>query len=202
MGRTQEVAVGTKSESRRQKQAEKKRKARDEARSTRGSRPGQGGKVDLGTALRWSPGECYLSSNWPEQGARVQAVFTRRSPAGRVALAFFDVDLGERGVVQAEARMASDLEVQGLLAQLSQSGMAMVAREPALVVKLVRAGVAHGTSTGHEAPASYARIARLFGDVDPARATDEIRVGTVPSSTPPPAKPGVLDAIKRRLFGG
>ena len=43
------------------------------ARSTRGSRaaPGGSGRVNVETALRWPVGECFLSEDWHEQGARV-----------------------------------------------------------------------------------------------------------------------------------
>ena len=197
--------MGTRRDSNRQKQAEKKKKSREDARTTRGSRPGPGGApVDPGVALRWPVGECYLSDNWPDQGARVAAVFTRRSRGGRVAIALFDVDLAEEGVVAADLRAGSDFDLQSIVSRLSIDGRSMVVREPSLVVKLVRAGAEHGRSLGHAPHGAYARCSRVFGDVDPAKASDEIKVGTEPSANPPPkpAGEGLFARLRRKVLGG
>lgn len=195
--------MGTKKDSRRAKKREKKRKKRQQARASRGSRqvPGQGGgRVSVDTALRWPVGECYLSQGWDEQGARAHAVFSRRSRTGRVALAVFEVDLAERGVLSASLSTGvADVDLQLALAEISSEDRAMIAHDPPQVVRLVTEGRDHGREAGHAQHPAAERAMRLFGDVDPSAATQPIPVGDEP---PEPESSGLLDSLKSRLFGG
>ncbi len=188
--------MGTKQQSRKRKKSEKRKKQRAEARSTRGSRaaPGGSARVNMDKALRWPTGECYLSESWYDQGARVAAIFTRRSRSGRVVVGVFDVDLAERGVLEAGLRGGlSDVDVHAELARLSGEGTAMVAREPALVAKLVTEAWAFADERRVQQAHNYAKVARIFAGVDPADASETILVGTEP---PPPEKRSIGQRLK------
>lgn len=194
--------MGTKRQSRKKKKAEKRKKLRAEVRATRGSRaaPGGSARVNMDTALRWPTGECYLSENWHEQGAHVAAIFTRRSRSGRVVAAVFDVDLAEQGVIQAGIRGGlSDVDVHAELARLSGEGTAMMARDSALVAKLVTEAWAFADGKGREQAHNYAKVARIFGDVDLSEASEVILVGTEP---PPPEKKSIGARLKSLVGRG
>jgi hypothetical protein len=196
--------VSKKSEHRRAKKSEKQRKKRDSARSTRGSRkiPGAStASADIDEAVSWPVGECYISSNWHERGPVVHAGFTRVHADGRKAAAFFEVDLGDRGVTSCVAKAGlSEANIQGELVRRSSEETPMLVIEPELVVKLVEAGAVWGTARGHELPPAYNKGHRLFGDVRGADSPHDILCGTedAPAPAPEPTE-GMFGAFKRRL---
>ncbi|MCB9677316.1 MAG: hypothetical protein H6737_19550 [Alphaproteobacteria bacterium] len=186
-------------EKRAQKKREKQKKKRDEARKVRGSRkppePQAGERVDRGLkgADAWPIGECYLSEDWHEQGARVHAGFVREADDGRRAAAFFEVDLRRDGVVECLARGGVSLgAIQGEMARRSElSGKAMLVAEPDLVVKLVHTGYELTRSAGNPLPDGLDEAMGLFGTLDGSTAAEAILTGDPP---PPPPK-------KKTLFG-
>lgn len=191
-------------ERRAQKKREKQKKKRDEARATRGSRkpppsaaapPRDAG---LDGAERWPVGECYLSENWHEHGAHVHAAFVRNHSDGRLAAAFFEVDLREAGVIEVLARGGVSLGgVQGEMARRSElAGHAMLVAEPALVAKVVRTGLAWGRSRGRPDPDGLDEALGLLGELDGSDAPEAILTGDPP---PPPEK---RKSLFSRLFGG
>lgn len=199
--------MSTERDRRQAKKREKQKKKRDDARRTRGSRrpPESGGTADVSEALAWPVGDAWISENWHERGAHAHALFTRRHESGRLAVSVFEADLAERGIVEARAVSGvSEGAVQGELVRRSSDGRAMVAAEPALVVKLVRVAADHGTSRGHALPAGYASALSLFGDVRAADAPQEILTGTEDAPAEAAGRQeGFLATLKRRLgLGG
>ncbi|MEZ4317540.1 MAG: hypothetical protein R3F61_08545 [Myxococcota bacterium] len=185
-----------------QRKREKQRKKRESAQKSRGSRKPAvptAAPVDRGLkgAEAWPVGECYLSENWHEHGARVHAGFVRESSDGRRAAAFFEVDLRRDGVVEVLARGGvSEGAVQGEMARRSEaSGNAMLVAEPDLVVKVVRAGVDLSRSRENALPDGLDEALRLFGDLDGSTAPEAVLTGDPP---PPPAKKKSLFSL---LFG-
>lgn len=190
-------------ERRAQKKREKQKKKRDAARATRGSRPaptaaGTARSPGLDGAERWPAGECYLSEHWHEQGARVHAAFVRAHSDGRLAAAFFEVDLLRDGVVGVLARAGvSEGAIQGEMARRSElTGKAMLVAEPALVAKVVRTGLAWGRTNGSPDPAGLSEALGLLGDEDGTSAPQAVLTGEPP---PPPEK---RRSLLGRLFGG
>jgi len=196
--------VSKKREHRQAKKSERKRKKRDSARESRGSRRVVGaktGSASVEEAATWPVGECYVSSNWHERGAHVHAGFTRTHADGRRAAAFFEIDLAERGVIGCAAKMGlAEASIQGELVRRSSDEKPMLAIEPELVVKLVKAGAAWGAQRGGSLPPAYEKGLRLFGTVDGATCPHEIRCGTEEDPAPAPAPTGGMFAsFKRRL---
>lgn len=193
--------MASKSDQRRKKRLQKQKKKRAAAQRERGSRPGQGGmpsKVRLDQALTWPVDECYVSESWHEQGARVQVIATRRSNTGRLAIASYEVDLAEQGIVQcALVGGLTDIDLQAQLTRASAEGVAMALREPELIAKIVTVGHAWGVSQGHEPPAAADRGLRFLTGIDPDAAPEEIRTGITP---PEPEKKGIFSGIGK-LFG-
>lgn len=194
--------MSTERDRRKAKKREKQRKKRDDARRARGSRRPPGAKADVSDAVDWPVGDAWVGEGWHERGARVDALFTRRHADGRVAVAAFELDLAERGVLAVQTvGGASEAAVQGELVRRSSDDRAMVAAEPGLVVRLVRAAAEHGASGGFEPPKGYDAAVALFGDVRPSG--DEILCGTEEAPAQPERAGGFLASLKRRLgFGG
>src|SRR5579884_409588 len=71
-------------------------------------------------AAHWPLDECWISRDWQEEGALVQAVVARRSPLGQIAAAVFLVDLGLLGVKDAFVQGPSD-NVRKIIAQLERT---------------------------------------------------------------------------------
>lgn len=191
-------------ERRAQLKREKQKRKREEARASRGSRrppdASAPARPSIDGAGRWPLGECYLSENWTEQGARVDAAIVREHSDGPVAVAFFTVDLRRDGVVEADARAVPAGSVHYAMAQRSErSGLAMRVAEPALVAKLVRVGLEHGRANGARDVAGLAAALAVLGDLDGAAAPEAILVGE-PPPPPPERPPSLLGRLLDRLF--
>jgi len=196
--------MAQKKHQRAQKKREKQRKKRDSARRDRGSRsPPISQSTEpvhrgLQGAEAWPVGECYLSADWHEQGARVHAGFVRESTDGRRAAAFFEVDLREQGVVDCLAR--GGVSLGGIQAEMARRSelvdQAMLVAEPDLVVKLVHAGVQLAEAHGTPRPSALSEALALFGELDGSTAPEAILTGSPP---PPPPKKKSLFSL---LFGG
>ena len=185
-----------------QKRREKQRKKRQAARKERGSRKPEvptGDPVSRGLkgADAWPTGECYLSEDWFEQGARVHAGFVRESSDGRRAAAFFEVDLRRDGVVECMAR--GGVSIGGIQAEMARrsdlAGKAMIVAEPDLVVKVVHTGLDLARDAGRPLPDGLDAAMGLFGDLDGSTAELAILTGEPP---PPPPKKKSLFTL---LFG-
>jgi hypothetical protein len=194
-----------KAERARQKRAAKKKESRQEAAADRARRIMREAPASLPAARAsapedaagWPVHECWATEEWYEQGARVHVTFARRHESGRVAAAFFDVDLAEAGVVQASWR--DDLTEQGYRYEVSERAQERVMREvePALAVKIVQEGLAWGERRGHDQAEGAARAMALFGDVRASKARDAVLTG----------RPDVVEREPRKglmgwLFGG
>ena len=83
-------------QAKRAKEKKKRSKAR-EARAHANRTVGSG----LASALKLPVGECWVSDNWDQRGARVAVAFSRMSAQGLGAVAFFECDLAEGGVIEA-----------------------------------------------------------------------------------------------------
>lgn len=193
--------MSTEKERREAKKREKDRKRREAARKSRGSRKPAGvAGADLTDALAWPVGECWVGQNWHARGARLDALFTRAHSDGRVAVAIFELDLEDRGVVDVKtANPVSVGQVQGELIRRSSEESAMVSADPARVVRLVRAAERWGLSRAHPLPVGYAEATRIFGDV--RESEDEILTGSDASGPDgaAAAPEGLMAALKRRL---
>ena len=180
---------------RQQKKRAKQKKSREAAQARRRgqSSKGAGG---FSAAADWPLGECYASATWYEQGAHVIAAFTRTHPSGRTAVAWFEVDLAERGVVGVHTGVVPQAEqALGFIGQYTSDEEPVLESTPELVAKLVLAAAAHGRAGGHAQPSDLAEATSLFRGVDPEGCTHDILVGPKP---PPPPKKKTLFAW---LFG-
>ncbi len=194
-----------KRQKRRAKKLAKHRKKRSQA-----SRAG----ADLSPAIErtdgregrtWSVGECFLSADWHEPGAHVHAAVSRVK-GGRAVAAFFEVDLADRGIIDARTLGGiSPDHVRGECGRLSEeTGTSMVDVAPALVAHVVQQGLAWGRDRGHPAPPGYDKAQALLGGIDPADTPFEVELGGPDTDTdgdPPSTGPGLVASLKRRLFG-
>jgi hypothetical protein len=192
--------VSTKRERRKAKKGEKQKKKRSGAQKRRAASTVSARRA--GAASDWPVGECYISEHWHERGAQVHAVFSRRHTGGAVAYAHFEVDLTERGVIEAsDHRVDQEQLLHAQLAGWSER-KAMVVAEPALVVKLVTEGKAYGRENGHRPPKGYGDAISLFGEVDPGSCTHIIDVGEADTDEVPKKKESWLGGLKKRFGMG
>jgi len=194
------VIMSTKREHHRQQKREKQ-KAKQKAKRKEGkaSRPGAGDPRDrrggsLATAVGWTAGTAYLSANWSERGALVHAVFTRNRADGRIAAAFFEVDLAERGVIAVKS--GTSYNEARILAEVGRRSepVAMMEADPGLVAKLVHEGHRWGVSQGHEPPRGLDEALALMADMDPENYPTKIPCGR--EEPPKRRSGGLLTAIK------
>lgn len=182
-------------EQRRAKRAEKSRKKRANA-----SRPGVGGPVGAGfdpaKGRTWPTGDCYVSEDWEEPGAKVDLVFSRARD-GSAVIAAFELDRSGPGLVASRAVGARQESVTGECARLSErSGKSMIGCAPGLVAALVADAREHGTGS---AMVNRDALALLEG-VPPL----ELPTPFGPAVTPVADAPteGLLSGLRKRLFGG
>jgi len=197
--------VSKQREHRKAKKREKVKKRRTAAQQKRGSRRVLGMAADrIEQARRWPMASCWASDNWHEQGAHVHVAFTRRHDDGRMAAAFFELDLADKGVVHvlADAPM-TQAEIHGELAKRGHDGRALFEIDPMLAVKLVNTARDWGVKQGHDQHSGLQRAQRLFGGVRGSKAREEVRTGYPDPNAPkaPPASDGMLSGLKKRLFG-
>lgn len=161
---------------RKKKKREKQRKVRSAKQKSRRDRNASA-RGGLDKAVHWRLDECYLSSNWHEQGAHVHAAFVRSHPSGRSAVAMIEIDLAHRGIVACEVGIVPSLEhVQALIMERSEPYPMLETSAPQ-VVAVAESAAAHGASHGATPPRSYLDAQRLFGDVDPEDSPHEVLVG-------------------------
>ena len=191
--------MGSASEHRQKKKAEKKRlaaKAEQKARRLRAQAPGE--KAEVGAD--WSLGVAWASENWIEQGAQVAAVFSRRRPDGHVNAALFELDLADKGVVS--AKVMSNLSDDRLLGEVGRrSEKTMHEVSPHLVARLVREASGFGESRGHAQPKALSDALALMGDVDGSDWTDPIKLGRPGEAQPAEPSTGIGARVRRWLFG-
>lgn len=183
-----------------------KKLARQKKKRARASRPGG----DVGPVLQrtdgsegrtWSVGECFVSEDWHEQGARVHAVVSREK-GGRAVAAFFEIDLAERGVI--DVRTLGGLtpdHVRGECGRISEeTGDALVTCAPALVAHIVHAARAFGAERGHAQPSGLPGALALLGGIDPEDTPFEVELGR-PDSDDDDAGDGWFSSLKKRWLG-
>lgn len=195
--------MASKSEHRKQKNAEKK-KLRDRDRRVVAARTREQAKhlrtVSPAEAAEWPVADCYISQSWPDQGPTIHAVFTRKHASGTVAAALFEIDLGERGVISAEAMIGEEpIRLYAELEKRSQP-VSLLIVDPGLVVKAVQEGRAFGKQQGVDEPEELAEILALLGDTPPA--PQQFLTGREPKrAEPEPSEGGGFLAGLRRRFG-
>ena len=172
-------------------------------RDSRGSRPGSTPslKITATKASQWSVGTCYASIDWAERGARIDAVFVRRSNDGRVAYALLDVDFAEYGLVEITLRLGvPEPNVHAEVGAMSEE-RALVEVPPELIVRLAREGAAFSERGGHPAAAKLKDLEKLFGSLEVRDDTPTVLWG---DEEPPAAegKSSFFSSIARRLGMG
>jgi len=187
--------MSTKRERRRQQKLEKQ-KAKQKAKRREGKASRQGlddprerRGAPLATAAGWTTGTAYLSANWSERGAHVHAAFTRHQADGRIAAAFFEVDLAERGVIAVKS--GTSYNESRILAEVGRRSEpeAMVEADPGLVAKVVHEGHRWGVEHGHSPPRGFEEALALMADMDPENYTTKIACGR---EEPPKRRSGGL----------
>lgn len=185
-------------ERRRTRRLEKQKKKRSTV-----SRPAAGGPTvafDVAKGRTWDTGECYVTQDWDEPGAKIELVFSRSRPDGSSVVATFEIDRSGPGLVAARSfgGLRQD-QVVGECARLSErTGRTMVGCAPALIVALVKDARAHGT---HADPPGLKDAWGLLDGIDPLDL--DVPFGPASATTEaPPAEGGWLQGIRRRLFGG
>jgi hypothetical protein len=182
-------------EQRRQKRKQKQKQRRSDA-----SRPGLGGptaRFEPSKGRGWDPGECYVTLDWDEPGAKVDLVLSRAKPDGVSVAAVFAIDRSGPGLVSAKAIGGLRQEhVAGESGRISErTGQAMVGCSPALVAALVDDARAHGANAE---PPGFAEAYDLLDGLP----RQELDVPFGPGEAEPePAKDGLLSGLRKRLFG-
>ena len=128
-------------DARRRKKANKK-KAKDKVRKDKAAvvrgRQKRVASADLDEMSRWPLSTCYIGASWHERGCHVRAVLTRYHEQGRLAAAYFEVDLEEHGVVDAWQRADwKSGEFEDFIGSLGEHVEPMEMCEPGLVKKLL-----------------------------------------------------------------
>lgn len=157
----------------RKEKARAKQRAKDKGRR-RAARSTKGLSVEK--ASRWPLREAWLSEGWDTPGPS-QAMLVRQRSDGTAALAAFSVDTEGRGVLEAALHLGIDDDVIRMQTMSRSEGRALVTVEPELVAQLVDKAAEMGKRNGHSPPNALAKARRLFGDIDPGRASQSVSLG-------------------------
>ncbi len=149
----------------------------------------------LDEMARWPLANCYIGSSWHERGARVHAVITRYHEQGRLAVAHFEVDMEDIGVMHASLR--SDWqsgEFEHWIGELGETVEPMEVCDAGLVVKMIEAA----SELNEDFPKGYAEARALCWEIEPEG--PDFHVGPEPTEeTEKPGTPGLFASIKSRL---
>jgi len=134
-------------------------------------------------------------------------VFSRAMPDGRVAAAFFLVDVFCLGVKNATHALLERDTYDRHVQSLSEHGR-FVAMDPPGFRKLVEGAVAYADSLGFRPHPDYAVAHRIFGDVDATATTQEFVYGrngkpyyvNGPNETPSQAR-AIVEQLQRQSGG-
>jgi hypothetical protein len=193
--------MSSKADQRKQKKREKQKKKRADASLRRSRQVARLAPASLEATTTWPVGDCYLSENWHEHGARVHAIFTRRSGDGALAGAAFEVDLVHDGLVSARPLVGlTDGALQAELVRRADDH-AMVTQDAAIVVKRVEVGIRLAESNGRRIPKDTDRAREIFGDVSSDDCPHELYTGD-DAAPEPPRKLGIITRALDKLFGG
>lgn len=185
--------MGSKSAQRAQKKREKARKKRaGKKHVTR-----QASSAGFKQASQWPVGDCWATDTYGERGAQVLVAFSRVHESGRVAVAFFDLDLGEDGVRDVttfgnvtEAQVMGEVGLRG-------GDDTVIQVDPALAVKLVLTArdIMYSSDTP---PKSYADAISLFGDIRAEDSHEDILTG-LDDTEEVEAPTGMFHGVKKFL---
>lgn len=199
--------MSTKKQQRDQQKREKAKKkaaVRSQARAERTEHTKErtgvpGASATLAHAAEWPISEAWISSTWYEQGAQVQAIFTREREDGRQGVAIVTVDLADRGVLEAKVstRYTSD-RVMAEVTRRSSDSHEMIQIEGELVCKLVREARRFGLERGHAQPQAVEDVLVLMGKEDGSGDPRAILCG--PPKPPEEKKPKGIFALFDRFF--
>jgi hypothetical protein len=104
-------------------------------------------------------------------------VLSRELPDGGVAVAIFLVDRYCLGVKDAIARIASRYEYQNDILHKMRSKFTSRQITPATARRFVESAVEYARSIGFAPHPDYERAKLIFGDIDPAAATEQLEFG-------------------------
>lgn len=154
-------------DARRRKKAQKKKTKdkvrKDKAAKVRG-RQRSVARADLGEMSQWPVSNCYIGASWHERGCHVRAVLTRYHEHGRLAAAYFEIDLEEQGVIDAWHRADwQSGEFEDFIGSLGEHVEPMEMCEPGLIKKLVDTA----EPMTEDFPQGWAQALAMIWDVDP-----------------------------------
>lgn len=134
--------------------------------------------AQIRAAGAWPLLETLLTQGWEEPGALVQALVARQSPAGRIAVAAFLIDLGCLGVKSAFVNFyPSESDYRYQLRRGFVSRQPMTKADTNLIAKIVREGVAYAQGLGFRPDPDYRDALLLLGDADPNASPAKIPLG-------------------------
>jgi hypothetical protein len=137
----------------------------------------QNPRAALRASASWPLYECWLTKEWQNEGAIVQILVARRSPAGEIAIGAFLVDLGCLGVKSAFGRL-TDLKGYREVRDGMRSRQDMVKIDDLnLAAKIIREGIAYADDLGFKPDPDYRDAMPVLGDADPAACDTPIPLG-------------------------
>ncbi|MCO4744779.1 MAG: hypothetical protein KC912_08320 [Proteobacteria bacterium] len=181
------------------KRTQRAQKKREKARKKRAGKQHVGRAAASGglkSAAGWPTGDCWATDTYDQRGTDVLVCFTRQNESGRVAAAFFEIDLTEEGVRKVQTfGNVTDQQVMGEIGQRSDEDTTVVQVDPSLAVKIVLAA----RDLMDDAPKGYGDAVGLFGEIDPEDALEDIPTGYEPTEEVV-VPTGLFSGVKR-FFG-
>ncbi|MCA9492530.1 MAG: hypothetical protein KC621_21500 [Myxococcales bacterium] len=170
-----------------------KKLAKQKKRRSNASRPARSPADvarDPSQGLHWPAGECWVSQDWDQPGARLAVVLSRVGEGGAAVVAAFTLDRSGPGVLSAKAIGGlRTVHVQGQAAKLSEElGTAMMEVAPGLAAELVRDAALNGAG---ELPEGWEEASSLLAGIAPI----DIGVPFGPEEAEAP-KPGLLERMR------
>jgi hypothetical protein len=171
--------MGKKKSSKSRQRRRQQKAARRKARKKSSRRPtSRRSPALLRQAGDWRLLECLVTKSWKNPGEIVQLLVARMSPAGKVAVGLFLVDLGCLGIKNAHAQLFnSRAEYRATLRQSVLDSQPMKKVRLNLAAKIVHEAVAYAQQLGFEPHPDFRKALPILGDADPATCKDPVPLG-------------------------
>ena len=164
------------SESRRRKQLEKKKKKRVDKKHQITVRRNAGLADQLSMRSKAPVFQCLVAAGM-DQGGLGEVVISRRTASGEIAFSLFLVDRYCMGVKDCFGRITSGSQYREFLDQLAERGRIMRTIDPSSARRFVEDAVAYAENLGLKPHSDYRAARMIFGDIDPAAATEFFQMG-------------------------
>ncbi|BDI34208.1 hypothetical protein CCAX7_62590 [Capsulimonas corticalis] len=161
-----------------QKKANKRKQKAAQLRQQAQHQPARlDSKSQIQAAFAWPILETFLTRDWDEEGAIVQALVAREGSNGRIAVGVFLIDLALLGVKNSFVQMFESHAAYSELRTSVLESQHMVSADLNLIAKILRAAVEYAAQFGFRPNSDYRLASQMLAGADADASPVEIPTG-------------------------